>query len=60
MYACVNTSRDKHHITVHIAFWLIDSIMLHDIKLFKLGALTPSSMASGAVPGSEWDMVSEN
>ena len=60
MYACVNTSRDKHHIIVHIAFWLIDSIMLHDIKLFKPGALTPSSMASGAAPGSGLDLVNEH
>ena len=60
MYACVNTSRDKHHIIVHIAFWLIGSIMLREIKLFKPGALTPSSMASGAVPGSDFHLVDEN
>ena len=60
MYACVNTSGDKHHIIVHIACWPTDSIMLHGIKLFKPGCLTPSSMASGAVPSSDWEMPHEN
>ena len=53
---------------VHIAFWLIDSIlkaMYNQVKLFKQGALTPS-MASD-IPGtpsgasdSNWEHVRQN
>ena len=58
MFACVNTNRDKHHIIVHIACWLIDSMTSSQAKLFKPGALTPSSMASSMeVPG--WESVVE-
>ena len=28
MFACVNTNKDKHHIIVHFAFWLLESICL--------------------------------
>ena len=47
-------------LVVHIALWLRDSIdMFQQVKLFKPGALTPSSMAGTPALRNSWEEVQE-